>query len=186
MHALSTPLNETTVRSLIQGDTIQLTGTLFTGRDAAHKRFMELLAARKPLPVDLEGQLLYYTGPSPARPGEVIGSAGPTTASRMDKYTPQLIAATGLRGIIGKGNRGNTVVDALVKHSCVYFAATGGAGALLGRCIKKARVVCYEDLGAEAVFELEVVDFPLTVAIDTLGGNRFIKGPEEWRGRAGE
>ena len=178
---LTTPVRPETIASLVQGDHVLLSGTIYTARDAAHKRFIELIEQGKPLPVDLNGQFLYYTGPAPAKPGEVIGSAGPTTSSRMDRYTPRLLAATGLCGIIGKGNRGPAVIDALVEHSCVYCAATGGAGALLGRCITSARVVCYEDLGAEAVFELEVADFPLIVAIDTKGGNRFVEGPNEWR-----
>jgi len=137
MNTLTTPVTADTVTSLKQGDQLLLSGTLYTARDAAHKRFMELIAQGRPLPVDLEGKFLYYTGPAPAKPGEVIGSAGPTTASRMDRYTPELIAATGLRGIIGKGNRGASVITALQKYTCVYCAATGGAGALLGKCIKK-------------------------------------------------
>ena len=181
MNTLTTPVPVAAITSLKQGDRVAISGTLYTARDAAHKRFMELVDRGKPLPVDLNGQFLYYTGPAPAKPGEVIGSAGPTTASRMDRYTPELIAATGLRGIIGKGNRNDSVIAALQQFACVYCAATGGAGALLGKCIKKADLVCYEELGAEAVYRLEVVDFPLIVAIDVHGGNRFVEGPKEWR-----
>ena len=183
MIALSTPADPERIRKLVQGDHLLLTGKLYTARDAAHKRFIELVESGKKLPVDLRGQFLYYTGPTPPQSGEVIGSAGPTTSSRMDRYTPALIRATGLRGIIGKGNRSPAVIESFIAHECVYCAATGGAGALLGRCIKQARVVCYKDLGAEAVFELQVVDFPLIVAIDVTGKNRYTEGPNEWRGK---
>ncbi len=182
MHTLTTPVDPSQIRSLIRGDQVLLNGIVYTARDAAHKRLIELIDDGKPLPIDLSGQILYYTGPTPPKPGEVIGSAGPTTSSRMDRYTPQLIAAGGLRGIIGKGNRGKEAIDSFRKHGCIYFAATGGAGALLGECIKKARVICYEDLGPEAIYELEVVDFPLIVAIDTMGGNMYVDGPGEWGG----
>jgi fumarate hydratase subunit beta len=185
MPLLTTPLTPSTIRSLTCGDQVLITGTLFTARDAAHKRLIDLLTQGKTLPVDLRGQLLYYTGPTPPRPGKPIGSAGPTTSSRMDRFTPALIEATGVAGIIGKGNRSAAVVDALVKFGCVYFAATGGAGALLGKCIKRARVVCYEDLGPEAIFELAVADFPVVVAIDTNGRNQYVAGPELWRRESG-
>lgn len=181
MNRLTTPVSLDDVTCLSRGEPLLLSGRLYTARDAAHKRLVELIDTGGKIPVDLDGQFLYYTGPSPARPGEVIGSAGPTTSSRMDRYTPQLLEATGLRGIIGKGNRGEEVVEALRKSGCVYCAATGGAGALLGRCIRNARVVCYEDLGPEAVYELEVVDFPLVVAIDLKGRNCYVDGPDQWR-----
>jgi fumarate hydratase subunit beta len=136
----------------------------------------------RPLPVDLSGRIIYYCGPTPPKPGEPIGSAGPTTSSRMDAYTPELIRTTGLRGIIGKGNRSPAVVDALRTGGCVYLTATGGAGALLAQCIIRSRIVCYEDLGPEAVYELDVVDFPALVAIDVYGGNVYVDGPQQWRG----
>ena len=182
MIALASPVDDSRISRLNHGDAVLLSGRIYTARDAAHKRFSELLKNGKPLPVDLKGQFLYYTGPTPPKPGDVIGSAGPTTSSRMDRYTPDLIAAAGLRGIIGKGNRSQAVIDSFVRFGCVYCAATGGAGALLGQCIKSARVVCYEDLGAEAVYELEVVDFPLIVAVDVRGGNQYVEGPVQWKG----
>jgi len=178
---LSLPLSQQTVNTLVSGDQVELSGTFYTARDAAHKRLVECIQSGIPLPLDLHGQVLYYTGPTPARNGMPIGSAGPTTSSRMDRYTPELIAHTGLTGIIGKGSRSRAVIDAFVKFKCVYFAATGGAGALLGNCIKKARVVCYEDLGPEAIYELEVTNFPVTVAIDVQGKNCYEEGPAVWR-----
>lgn len=174
------PLDNGIVRSLRAGDNVLITGTLYTARDAAHKRFAELIASGKRLPVDLNGQILYYSGPSPAPPGRPIGSAGPTTSGRMDKYTPLLLTTTGLKGMIGKGDRGSEVVDAIVKNTCVYFAAIGGTGALIARCIKKARIVCYEDLGAEAVYELEVERLPVIVAIDCNGNNVYREGPQRY------
>lgn len=177
MKHIQTPIEISDVTSLEAGEQLLLSGVIYTARDAAHKRLIELLDSGKELPVDLQGQFLYYTGPSPAKPGDIIGSAGPTTSSRMDKYTPRLLAASGLRGIIGKGGRGEVVVEALQQYNCIYCAATGGAGALLGSCIKSAQVVCYDDLGPEAIFRLTVKDFPLIVAIDTCGGNMFKDGP---------
>jgi len=181
MRTLSIPTDAGTVRSLKSGERLLLTGTLYTARDAAHKRLVGLIDRGEPLPVDLKDGFLYYTGPTPARPGCAIGSAGPTTSSRMDPYTPKLIAAGGLRGIIGKGNRSTEVIAALRDNGCVYCAATGGAGALLGGCIKKARVVCWEELGPEAIYELDVVDFPVIVAIDTSGSNAYVNGPSAWK-----
>ena len=181
MHSLKTPIDDSIIKSLFTGDQVTITGKLYTARDAAHKRLIELIETEKPLPVDLKGQILYYTGPTPPKPGMAIGSAGPTTSSRMDRYTPKLISASGLRGIIGKGNRGPEVIEALRIFNCVYFAATGGAGALLGKRIKKARVVCWEDLGPEAIYELVVEDFPAVVAIDVRGRNMYVEGPAEWR-----
>lgn len=181
MRRLSIPADALTVRSLSSGERLLLTGTLYTARDAAHRRLAELIDRGEPLPVDLKDGFLYYTGPTPARRGFAIGSAGPTTSSRMDPYTPELLAASGLRGIIGKGNRSKEVIAALREYGCVYCAATGGAGALLGQCIKKARVVCWEELGPEAIYELEVVDFPVIVAIDTSGSNAYVDGPAAWK-----
>ena len=181
MTHLQTPVEISKTKTLKAGEQLLLSGTIYTARDAAHKRLIELLNSGKKLPVDLQGQFLYYTGPSPAKPGDVIGSAGPTTSSRMDKYTPQLLAASGLRGIIGKGGRSDAVVEALRQYDCLYCAATGGAGALLGSCITSASVVCYDDLGPEAIFKMTVENFPLIVAIDTCGGNMYTDGPARFK-----
>ena len=180
MIKISTPLSSEPVLSLKAGDEILLSGTVYTARDAAHKRLIALIDSSSPLPLDLAGQILYYTGPAPARPGRVIGSAGPTTSSRMDRYTPSLIKSTGLAGVIGKGNRSDDVIGAFRDYKCVYFAATGGAGALLSQCITRAEIVCYEDLGPEAVYKLEVRDFPLIVAIDCEGNNLYVSGPGKY------
>jgi fumarate hydratase subunit beta len=171
--AITTPLQSTIVESLRAGDEILISGTIFTARDAAHKRLIELIENNKPLPVDLKNQIIYYTGPTPAQPGKVIGSAGPTTGSRMDPYTPLLIKSSGLCGIIGKGNRNSDVKKALVDFGCIYFVAIGGAGALLSKCITASEIVCYEDLGAEAIYKLTVRDFPVIVAIDSEGNNVY-------------
>ena len=181
MIQLTTPITQAQLASLNAGDQILLSGTVYTARDAAHKRFEQCLAEKKELPVDLRGQILYYTGPSPAPPGRVIGSAGPTTSSRMDKYTPDLLASTGLAGMIGKGNRTAPVIEAITKSGAVYFAAVGGAGALLSKHITSSEIICYGDLGAEAVHKLTVKDFPLIVAIDSRGVNLYRKGPDEYR-----
>ncbi len=176
---LRTPLGEEDIASLRAGDQVLLTGVLLTGRDAAHKRFAEALDRGEPLPVDLAGQVLYYVGPSPARPGTPIGAAGPTTAGRMDSYTPRLLAL-GLKATIGKGKRSAEVREALRRHNAVYFGAIGGLGALLARQIKRAEVVAYPDLGAEAVYRLEVEDFPLVVLDDAQGGDLYEAAPAEW------
>ena len=176
---LRTPLSEEDIASLRAGDQVLLTGVLLTGRDAAHKRFAEALDRGDSLPVDLAGQVLYYVGPSPARPGMPIGAAGPTTAGRMDSYTPRLLAL-GLKATIGKGKRSAEVREALREHNAVYFGAVGGLGALLARQIKRAEVVAYPDLGAEAVYRLEVEDFPLVVLDDTRGGDLYEAAPGEW------
>jgi fumarate hydratase subunit beta len=173
MKIISTQLTKEIVESLNAGDEVLLNGTIFTARDAAHKRLIALIDKSENLPLDLRDQILYYTGPTPPKPGSVIGSAGPTTSSRMDSYTPKLIEATGLRGMIGKGNRSQAVVDAMILHGCIYFAAIGGAGALLSKCIKKSEIVCYEDLGPEAIYKLDVENFPVIVAIDCRGKNLF-------------
>jgi fumarate hydratase subunit beta len=176
---LRTPLAEADIASLRAGDQVLLTGVLLTGRDAAHKRFAEALDRGERLPVDLAGQVLYYVGPSPARPGMPIGAAGPTTAGRMDSATPRLLAL-GLKATIGKGKRSAEVREALRRHNAVYFGAVGGLGALLARQIKRAEVVAYPDLGAEAVYRLEVEDFPLVVLDDTQGGDLYESAPAEW------
>ncbi len=173
LHRITPPLDVAAVGALRAGDDILISGTLYTARDAAHKRLCELLAGGKRLPLDLEGQILYYTGPSPAKPGQAVGSAGPTTASRMDPYAPLLMEHAGLRGMIGKGPRGPGVVAAMKRYGCVYFAAIGGAGALLAATIRSAEAVCYEDLGTEAIRRLEVVDFPAVVAIDAQGQSLY-------------
>ena len=170
---LSTPLTEADVRDLHAGDIVKLTGVIYTGRDAAHKRLCTALAHGEKLPVDLNGQLIYFVGPCPAPPGRVIGSAGPTTSGRMDAYSPILIEKCSLRGMIGKGDRNQAVKDAMVKHGAVYFAATGGAGALIARSIIKADVVAFDDLGPEAIYRLEVKDLPLVVAIDADGKSLY-------------
>lgn len=166
------PLTAEEAASLRAGDLVTLSGTVYTARDAAHRRMDEALDRGEPLPFPLAGQTIYYMGPSPARPGRVIGSAGPTTASRMDRYTPRLLDL-GLRAMIGKGRRSPEVVAAMVRRGAVYFAAVGGAGALLSRCIRSARVVAYEDLGPEAVRALVLEDFPAVVAIDARGRDLY-------------
>lgn len=177
---LSTPLTEAVARGLLAGQRVLLSGRVLTGRDQAHRRLYELIQAGEPLPLDLSGQVLYYVGPSPARPGRVIGSAGPTTAGRMDPYTPALLER-GLRGMIGKGGRSREVREAMRRFGAVYFAATGGAGALLARRIRRAEVLLYEDLGPEAVHLLEVEDFPLVVVNDTLGNDLYEEGVARYR-----
>ena len=167
------PLTENDARKLKAGDRLLLNGVIWTARDAAHKRLVAMLDAGEPLPVELKDQLVYFVGPCPAPPGRPIGSAGPTTSGRMDAYSPRLIRECGLRGMIGKGNRSKEVVDAMKQHKAVYFAATGGAGALIAQCIKKADVVAFDDLGPEAIYRLEVEDFPLTVAIDCDGNTLY-------------
>ncbi len=171
--AITTPLQPAIVESLRAGDEVLISGIIFTARDAAHKRLAELIENGASLPVNLKDQIIYYTGPTPAQPGKVIGSAGPTTSSRMDPYTPSLIKSSGMRGIIGKGNRCPEVKKALVDFGCIYFVAIGGAGALLSKCITSSEIVCYEDLGAEAIYKLTVKDFPVIVAIDTEGNNVY-------------
>ena len=169
------PFDEATARSLRAGDRVLITGTIIAARDAAHKRLVEALDRGEELPVDLDGAVIYYVGPSPARPGRAIGAAGPTTAGRMDAYTPTLLAR-GLRGMIGKGRRNAAVIASMKQHGAVYFGAIGGCGALLSKCIKKAEVIAYEDLGAEALRRLEVEDFPVTVIIDALGNDLYETG----------
>ena len=178
IYRMNLPLTEQDARTLRTGDCVYLTGVLYTARDAAHKRMHEALAAGKDLPVDLRGQTIYYMGPSPSRPGQVIGSAGPTTASRMDRYAPELLNR-GLRCMIGKGRRSDAVKEAVVRNGGVYLAAIGGAGALLSECMTGARVVAYEDLGTEAIRYLEVKDFPAFVILDTVGGDLYRQVEQE-------
>lgn len=173
------PLDDKTIENLHSGDQVLISGIIYVARDAAHKRMVEVLERGEKLPFDLQGQTLYYMGPSPAPQGRVIGSAGPTTSGRMDIYTPRLLAA-GVKGMIGKGSRSFEVKEAIKKHRAVYFAATGGAGALLSRCIKKAEVVAYEDLGPEAVRRLEVEEFPATVINDIWGGDLYEEGKAKY------
>ena len=173
MKKLTTPLDETTVRELKAGDQILLSGVIWTGRDQAHKRLVALLDEGKELPVDLQDQAIYFVGPCPARPGEPIGSAGPTTSGRMDAYSPRLIKDCKLRGMIGKGGRADAVVNAMKEYGAVYFAAAGGAGALIAQSIKKAEVIAFPDLGPEAIHRLEVEDLPLVVAIDSDGNDLY-------------
>lgn len=166
------PLNEKTVCDLKAGDFVYITGTIYTARDAAHKRMSETLAENGTLPIDLKNNIIYYLGPSPAREGRPIGSAGPTTSGRMDKYTPELLDL-GLKGMIGKGKRSEAVKEAIVRNGCVYFAAIGGAGALLSKAITSSEVIAYDDLGTEAIRKLEVVDFPAIVVIDAAGNDLY-------------
>ena len=169
---LQTPLTKEKIESLKAGDYVYITGTIYTARDAAHKRMSEALAAGEELPIDVKDQIVYYMGPTPAKEGQVIGSAGPTTASRMDKYAPKLLDL-GLSGMIGKGKRSQDVTSSIVLNGAVYFAAVGGAGALLSKCIKSSEVVAYEDLGTEAIRKLEVENFPAIVVIDRMGNNLY-------------
>ena len=169
---ITAPLQQDTVKSLRAGDYVYITGTIYTARDAAHKRMSETLDEGGKLPFELEGNVIYYMGPSPAREGRPIGSAGPTTASRMDKYTPRLLDM-GLKGMIGKGKRSEDVRQAVIRNGAVYFAAVGGAGALLSRSIESSEVIAYDDLGTEAIRRLQVKDFPVIVVIDSVGNNLY-------------
>uniref|UniRef100_UPI004056AF06 Fe-S-containing hydro-lyase n=1 Tax=Acetatifactor sp. TaxID=1872090 RepID=UPI004056AF06 len=176
---IKVPLCERDACSLHAGDYVYLTGTIYTARDAAHKRMYEALGAGEALPIDMQNNVIYYMGPSPAREGRVIGSAGPTTASRMDKYAPVLLDM-GLKGMIGKGKRSQAVKDAIIKNRAVYFAAVGGAGALLSQSIIASEVIAYDDLGTEAIRKLEVKDFPVIVVIDSEGNNLYETAIEEY------
>ena len=170
---LHTPFSETDIRDLHAGDTVVLSGTVYTGRDAAHKRLCAMLDKGEALPVDLNGQAIYFVGPCPAPPGRPIGSAGPTTSGRMDAYSPRIIKECGLRAMIGTGDRNEGVKDAMKEYGCVYFAATGGAGALIANSIVKAEVVAFDDLGPEAIYKLELENLPLVVAIDADGNSLY-------------
>ncbi|MDR7867565.1 MAG: Fe-S-containing hydro-lyase [Sporomusaceae bacterium] len=177
---ITTPLSADVARKLRAGDSVLITGAIYTARDAAHKRMIEALDRGEGLPVDIHDQVIYYVGPSPAKPGQPIGSAGPTTSGRMDAYTPRMLAE-GLRGMIGKGYRSAEVVEAMKKHGAVYFAATGGAAALIARTVKGYEVVAYPDLGAEAFAKMMVEDFPAIVVIDSEGRNYYEEGQKQYR-----
>lgn len=176
---ITVPVTKEEIQDLRAGDYVYLTGVIYTARDAAHKRMDEALSERKELPLDIKNQMIYYMGPSPAREGRPIGSAGPTTASRMDKYAPDLLDL-GLKGMIGKGKRSQAVIDGIVRNGAVYFAAVGGAGAILSKCIKKSTVIAYDDLGTEAIRELEVENLPVIVVIDSEGNNLYETAIKEY------
>lgn len=176
---ITTPITEEVTRDLKSGDYVYINGTIYVARDAAHKRLMEVLDKGEELPFPIKDATIYYMGPSPAREGRPIGSAGPTTASRMDKYAPRLLDL-GQKAMIGKGKRTQEVIDAVVRNKAVYFAAVGGAGALLSKCIKKSELVCYGDLGAEAILKLEVEDFPVIVVVDSEGNNLYETAIKEY------
>ena len=176
---ITAPLKKEEVVKLHAGDYVYITGTIYSARDAAHKRMYESMEEGKDIPIDLTDNVIYYLGPTPAREGQVIGSAGPTTASRMDKYTPRLLD-NGLNGMIGKGKRSAEVIDAIVRNKAVYFAAVGGAGALLSKCIKKSEVIAYDDLGTEAIRKMDVEDFPVIVVIDSKGNNLYETAVEQF------
>lgn len=180
--SITAPLTREAARTLKAGDSCLLSGVVYTARDAAHKRLCELIEQGKELPIELQNTVIYFVGPTPAKPGQPIGSAGPTTSYRMDAYSPTLIAL-GQTGMIGKGKRNAEVIKAMKTHSAVYFGAIGGCGALLAKCIKKAEVVAYPDLGAEAIHRLEVEDFPVVVVIDSYGNNLYATGPAAYLGR---
>jgi fumarate hydratase subunit beta len=177
---INAPVSKEDAQNLKAGDYIYLTGTIYTARDAAHKRMKETLDKKENLPFDIKGNVIYYMGPSPAREGRPIGSAGPTTASRMDRYTPQLLDL-GLGAMIGKGKRSKEVIDAIIRNQSVYFAAVGGAGALLSKCIVSFKVIAYEDLGTEAIRCLEIKDFPVIVVIDSEGNNLYETALTQYR-----
>ena len=176
---LQAPISKEELKTLKSGDYVYITGTIYTARDAAHKRMYETLQNQENLPIDIQDQIIYYMGPSPAREGRPIGSAGPTTASRMDKYTPQLLDR-GMGAMIGKGKRTQDVIDAVIRNGAVYFAAVGGAGALLSKCITKSEVVAYDDLGTEAIRKLQVENFPVIVVIDSEGNNLYESAIKEY------
>ena len=178
---INAPISDEDAKSLHSGDYVYITGTIYTARDAAHKRMYESLEKGDKLPIEMDNNIIYYMGPSPAREGRPIGSAGPTTASRMDKYAPKLLDL-GLKGMIGKGKRSKEVIDAIIRNNAVYFAAVGGAGAILSKCIKKSEVVAYDDLGTEAIRKLYVEDFPCIVVIDSNGNNLYETAIEEYKG----
>ncbi|HHX23928.1 MAG: Fe-S-containing hydro-lyase [Tepidanaerobacteraceae bacterium] len=177
---IKTPITTEEVRKLKARDSVLITGEIYTGRDAAHKRLIELLKSGKELPIDLNGQIIYYVGPAPAKPGYASGPAGPTTSYRMDPYAPELLKL-GLKGMIGKGTRSKEVIDAMKENGAVYFGAVGGAAALISKSIKKVEVVCYEDLGAEAIHKFYVEDFPAIVVIDSEGNNLYETEPKKYK-----
>ena len=177
---INAPISDEDAKSLHSGDYVYITGTIYTARDAAHKRMDDTLTRGEKLPLDIKNQMIYYMGPSPAREGRIIGSAGPTTASRMDKYAPRLLDL-GLGAMIGKGKRSKEVLDAIVRNGSIYFAAVGGAGALLSKCIQKSEVIAYDDLGTEAIRKLEVKDFPVIVVVDAEGNNLYETAIEKYK-----
>ena len=177
---INTPLTEEVVVSLKSGDNVVISGTLYTARDAAHKRLVNLIEKGEDLPMEIKGQIIYYVGPAPAKPGRALGSAGPTTSYRMDSYAPTLMEC-GLKGMIGKGSRSQDVKDAMVKYKAIYFAAIGGAGALLSKCVKASEIVAYEDLGPEAIRKLTVQDFPAVVVNDTFGNDLYEQGVKQYK-----
>lgn len=176
---IKTPISPEDIDGLKSGDMVYITGTIYTARDAAHKRLYETIMEKKEIPLDLQNNIIYYLGPSPAREGQIIGSAGPTTSSRMDKYTP-LLLKNGLKGMIGKGKRSIQVTESMRENKAVYFAAIGGAGALLSKCIKKSEIIAYEDLGTEAIRKLKVENLPVIVVIDTEGNNLYETASENY------
>jgi fumarate hydratase subunit beta len=177
---LKTPLENATIEKLKAGDKVRISGVLYTARDAAHKRLIEMVEAGNNLPFDVKGQLLYYVGPTPAKPGQVIGSAGPTTSYRMDTYAPTLIKM-GLKGTIGKGSRSKEVIEAMKKYKAIYFAAVGGAAALIAKTIKRVEIIAFDDLGTEAIRKMEVKDFPAIVVNDTNGGDLYDIGRKKYK-----
>ena len=177
---ITTPLDEEKVIQLKAGDFVNITGNIYAARDAAHKRFFELIEKGKKLPIDLKGQIIFYAGPTPTKPGHSCGSVGPTTSYRMDPYTPELLER-GLKGIIGKGLRSKEVMKSIKKNKAIYFAAIGGAAALIAKSIKKSEVIAYEDLGAEAVFRFYVEDFPVIVVVDSAGNNLYETEPPKYK-----
>ena len=177
---ITTPLSDEVVRSLKAGDSVRITGVIYTARDAAHKRMADALARGEKLPIDLKGQVIYYVGPTPAKPGQVIGSAGPTTSGRRDKYSPEMMRL-GMKGMVGKGARSKEVVDAIKQYNAVYFAAIGGAAALIAQKVKSYKVIDYADLGSEALAEMVVEDFPAIVVIDSEGNDFYKIGIEQYR-----
>lgn len=179
MKRLALPLSDSDIKDLKAGETVLLSGTMLTGRDAAHKRLYELVEKGEKLPIDIKGELIYYVGPAPAKPGFAVGPAGPTSSYRMDKYAPTLLDL-GLKGMIGKGARNQDVIDAIVRNGCVYFACVGGAAALIAKSIKKEEILCYEDLGTEAIRRYTVEDFPCIVAIDSYGNNAYTEGQKDY------
>lgn len=179
MKRLTLPLSDSDIKNLKAGETVLLSGTMLTGRDAAHKRLYELVENGEKLPIDIKGELIYYVGPAPAKPGFAVGPAGPTSSYRMDKYAPTLLDLD-LKGMIGKGARNQDVIDAIVRNGCVYFACVGGAAALIAKSIKKEEILCYEDLGTEAIRRYTVEDFPCIVAIDSYGNNAYTEGQKDY------
>lgn len=177
---ISAPLKKEELAELKAGDYVYISGTIYSARDVAHKRLYETMLEEKDIPIDLKDNIIYYLGPTPAREGQVIGSAGPTTSSRMDKYTP-LLLDNGLNGMIGKGKRSEEVINSIVKNKAVYFAAVGGAGALLSKCIKSSEIIAYDDLGTEAIRKMKVEDFPVIVVIDSEGNNLYETAIEEFK-----